>query len=100
MSTEKFLRGALALVALAGCVRSVATADDCRVDRITDGDTFYCRDGRKVRLIGVDTPELASHRRRCGGSCRGEAACVSSSTSRRGTATAALSPTCGPERSW
>jgi micrococcal nuclease len=23
-----------------------------------DGDTFSCRDGRKVRLLGIDTPEL------------------------------------------
>jgi micrococcal nuclease len=28
------------------------------VERIADGDTFSCRDGRKVRLIGIDTPEL------------------------------------------
>ena len=59
MRIETILRGTLALVALAGCVRSVATADECRVERIADGDTFYCRDGRKVRLIGIDTPELA-----------------------------------------
>jgi micrococcal nuclease len=26
---------------------------------VVDGDTFYCRDGRKVRLIGVDSPEMA-----------------------------------------
>ncbi|HJR49792.1 MAG TPA: thermonuclease family protein [Gemmatimonadales bacterium] len=31
----------------------------CVVERIADGDTFTCRDGRRVRLIGVDTPELA-----------------------------------------
>lgn len=31
----------------------------CVVDRVVDGDTFYCRDGRKVRLIGVDSPEMA-----------------------------------------
>lgn len=29
----------------------------CIVSRVVDGDTFYCRDGRKVRLIGVDSPE-------------------------------------------
>jgi micrococcal nuclease len=23
-----------------------------------DGDTFTCRDGRRVRLLGIDTPEL------------------------------------------
>jgi len=59
MSIDRFLRGALALVTLAACVRAVAAADDCRVERVADGDTFYCRDGRKVRLIGIDTPELA-----------------------------------------
>lgn len=31
----------------------------CVVARVVDGDTFYCRDGRKVRLIGVDSPEMA-----------------------------------------
>ena len=31
---------------------------DCVVRRIVDGDTFYCEDGRKVRLIGIDSPEL------------------------------------------
>jgi micrococcal nuclease len=36
--------------------------DDCRIDRVPDGDTFYCRDGRKVRLIGIDAPELAQGR--------------------------------------
>lgn len=29
----------------------------CVMSRVVDGDTFYCRDGRKVRLIGVDSPE-------------------------------------------
>jgi micrococcal nuclease len=29
------------------------------VERVADGDTFTCRDGRRVRLLGVDTPELA-----------------------------------------
>lgn len=29
----------------------------CVVSRIVDGDTFRCRDGRKVRLIGIDSPE-------------------------------------------
>lgn len=32
-------------------------AAECLVGRIVDGDTFACRDGRKVRLIGVDSPE-------------------------------------------
>jgi micrococcal nuclease len=25
--------------------------------RVADGDTFSCKDGRKVRLIGIDSPE-------------------------------------------
>lgn len=29
----------------------------CIVGRVVDGDTFFCRDGRRVRLIGVDSPE-------------------------------------------
>jgi len=31
----------------------------CVVERVGDGDTFSCRDGRRVRLLGIDTPELA-----------------------------------------
>ena len=30
----------------------------CRMERIADGDTFYCAGGEKVRLIGIDAPEL------------------------------------------
>ena len=30
---------------------------DCVVGHIVDGDTFRCRDGRKIRLIGIDSPE-------------------------------------------
>jgi micrococcal nuclease len=30
----------------------------CVVAWVVDGDTFTCRDGRKVRLLGIDTPEL------------------------------------------
>lgn len=29
----------------------------CVVSHVVDGDTFYCRDDRKVRLIGMDSPE-------------------------------------------
>jgi micrococcal nuclease len=29
----------------------------CVVSHVVDGDTFRCRDGRKVRLIGIDAPE-------------------------------------------
>jgi len=32
-------------------------ADGCVVARVVDGDTLHCRDGRRVRLIGIDSPE-------------------------------------------
>jgi micrococcal nuclease len=32
--------------------------DPCTVARVVDGDTLYCADGRKIRLIGIDSPEL------------------------------------------
>lgn len=28
---------------------------------VVDGDTIRCRDGRKVRLIGIDSPEAGQH---------------------------------------
>jgi micrococcal nuclease len=31
----------------------------CVVERVADGDSFNCRDGRRVRLIGIDAPELS-----------------------------------------
>jgi len=32
-------------------------ADACTVSRVSDGDSFRCGDGRRVRLIGIDSPE-------------------------------------------
>src|SRR4051812_43067744 len=29
----------------------------CLVTRVVHGDSFYCGDGRKVRLIDIDSPE-------------------------------------------
>lgn len=48
--------GFVALLAVAGPDRP------CTVARVVDGDTFYCTDGLKVRLIGVDAPERAQGR--------------------------------------
>lgn len=31
----------------------------CVVAKLADGDSFTCKDGRKVRLLLMDTPELA-----------------------------------------
>jgi micrococcal nuclease len=30
----------------------------CVIDRIADGDTVTCTDGTRIRLIGIDAPEL------------------------------------------
>ena len=37
--------------------QTVQQQADCVVGQVVDGDTFRCRDGRKVRLTGVDSPE-------------------------------------------
>jgi micrococcal nuclease len=29
--------------------------------QVVDGDTFTCRDGRKIRLTGIDSPERQQH---------------------------------------
>jgi micrococcal nuclease len=43
---------------LAGIAAAQARQEPgCVVGRIVDGDTFSCRDGRRVRLIGIDAPE-------------------------------------------
>jgi micrococcal nuclease len=36
-------------------------ACSCTVSRVSDGDSFRCSDGRRVRLIGIDTPESQQH---------------------------------------
>ncbi len=37
--------------------------ESARVDYVYDGDTLRLEDGRKVRLIGIDTPEVFSKKR-------------------------------------
>jgi micrococcal nuclease len=53
----------LASLAIQACERQSGSAATqpapCVIERIADGDTFTCRDGRRVRLIGIDAPELA-----------------------------------------
>lgn len=39
--------------------RPMGETTPCQVQRIVDGDTFACTDGTRVRLIGIDTPELS-----------------------------------------
>ena len=55
-----------AVVALSGCPASggapaaeaPAADTSCVVGRVIDGDTFVCRDGERVRLLLVNTPEM------------------------------------------
>lgn len=48
------------LWAYSACSR--LTADETvRVERVIDGDTLTLQDGRTIRLIGIDTPELNLH---------------------------------------
>ncbi len=37
--------------------------DEAKVIRVVDGDTFELEDGKKVRMIGVDTPETVDPRK-------------------------------------
>lgn len=36
-------------------------ARDAWVEHVRDGDTLFLTDGRKVRLLGIDTPEVGEH---------------------------------------
>ena len=42
----------------AGCVRALAAVSPAVVATVTDGDTVRLADGRRVRLVQIDTPEL------------------------------------------
>lgn len=46
------------LFILSGCAQGAANYDSIRVTRVIDGDTIELANGEKVRLIGIDTPEI------------------------------------------
>ncbi|MFZ4648892.1 MAG: LamG-like jellyroll fold domain-containing protein [Patescibacteria group bacterium] len=48
-------------------------SDNPEVDRIIDGDTFVLKDGRKVRYLDIDAPEITSASRKTT-ECRGNEA--------------------------
>jgi endonuclease YncB( thermonuclease family) len=51
--------GLVALLALALHASSaLAVTPVYRIDHVTDGDTVVLRDGRRVRLVQIDTPEV------------------------------------------
>ena len=50
----------LAGIALLACTTRAQTqaTQSCTVAKVSDGDSLRCRDGARVRLIGIDAPEL------------------------------------------
>lgn len=50
----------LAAILMIGTINRIAneTPETVQVQYVIDGDTFVTRSGEKVRLIGVDTPEM------------------------------------------
>ena len=56
MITRILLIG-IALLACSAPART-QTAQSCTVAKVSDGDSIRCRDGARVRLIGIDAPEL------------------------------------------
>ncbi len=68
MTIGRRLRGVawLALAAAPGACRGqegppgpVRATTECTVTRIVDGDTLHCDPVGRIRLVGIDTPELA-----------------------------------------
>ena len=56
-----FLALAISLLLLTGCE---AKPDYQKVKWVYDGDTLLLKDGRKIRLIGINTPEVAHHKQK------------------------------------
>lgn len=55
-----FIVVATVIAALALTVSSQAGQATYRIDHVTDGDTVVLRNGQKVRLVQIDTPEVYS----------------------------------------
>jgi micrococcal nuclease len=52
---------AAAPLACAAQQQQPGVSEACLVRTVSDGDSFRCADGRRVRLIGVDSPESQQH---------------------------------------
>src|SRR5262245_46945655 len=59
VAVSPYIPGHMLILLLLSLILGNPLARDCEIRRIVDGDTFYCADGRKVRLIGIDSPELS-----------------------------------------
>jgi micrococcal nuclease len=56
----RLLLAVMVATPLAARAASAQRADaPCTVERVTDGDTLRCTDGRRIRLLLIDTPEMA-----------------------------------------
>lgn len=53
-----YARRTLVSLILAAVTTTAAEPDSITVARVIDGDTFVTSDSERVRLIGIDTPEL------------------------------------------
>ena len=58
-----FFVSAIWLGAAGAACMATSAGQEVRVERAVDGDTLKLADGRSVRLIGVNAPELAHHGR-------------------------------------
>jgi endonuclease YncB( thermonuclease family) len=58
MQTLKAASVAFALASLAVCAQASGTPLVYRVDHVVDGDTIALRNGQRVRLVQIDTPEV------------------------------------------
>ena len=43
---------------VSGSIDTAASSTTYRIDHVTDGDTVVLRNGQKVRLVQIDTPEV------------------------------------------
>jgi endonuclease YncB( thermonuclease family) len=48
----------VAVLALSLCASAVAAQPTYRIDHVSDGDTVVLRNGQRVRLVQIDTPEV------------------------------------------
>ena len=61
MSTKRIIGPGLIAVLLAVALSgsgALAASSVYRIDRVTDGDTVVLRNGQRVRLVQIDTPEV------------------------------------------
>jgi hypothetical protein len=61
MSTRRIIGPGLIAILLAVALSgsgALAASSVYRIDRVTDGDTVVLRNGQRVRLVQIDTPEV------------------------------------------